>query len=119
MADHPLNLLLRFLLEIVALVAIGYWAWTSSPGSLKFTLGIGVPILAAVIWATFRVNGDPGLAPVAVPGALRLLIELIVLLGGVLALYLVGRNNLAIIFAVLLILHYVMSYDRIEWLLKQ
>ena len=32
MASHPLNLAVRFLLEIAALVAIGYWGFSQHSG---------------------------------------------------------------------------------------
>ena len=48
------NLALRFLLEVCALVALGYWGFKTG-GSLitKLALGIGAPLLAAVLWGTF------------------------------------------------------------------
>lgn len=45
------NLVLRFVLELCALVAIGYWGFYvagSSPS--KWILGIGAPLLVAVVW---------------------------------------------------------------------
>jgi hypothetical protein len=79
MGSNPINLALRFILEIAALFALGYWGWTQHDGVWRFVWGIGLVILAAVIWGTFAVPDDPsrsGNAPVPVPGALRLVIEL-------------------------------------------
>jgi protein involved in polysaccharide export with SLBB domain len=58
MGQNPLNLALRFVLEIVALIAVGYWGWTAATGVLGYVLAIGLPLLAAVFWGTFRVPGD-------------------------------------------------------------
>src|SRR5690606_19890911 len=70
MANNPLNLGLRFLLELVALFAVGYWGWTQHQGVMRFVLAIGLPALLAAAWGIFRVPGDAsasGEAIVAVP----------------------------------------------------
>jgi len=86
------NLALRFLLEVCALVALGYWGFKTG-GSLitKLALGIGAPLLAAVLWGTFVAPR----AAVAVPGALRLVLELGVFGSAAAALYAAGRPALA------------------------
>ena len=43
MGSHPLNLALRFLLEIAALVAIGYWGFSQHAGIWRFVMGLGGP----------------------------------------------------------------------------
>lgn len=118
MGQHPLNLALRFLLELAALFSVGYWGWTQHEGLFRLLLGLGLPLLFAALWGTFRVPGDPGAAPVAIPGYLRLLLELFLLGSGVIALYAAGRTTPALILAALLLLHYAISYDRIAWLLR-
>lgn len=40
MSQHPLNLALRFLLEIAASVAIGYWGWHQAEGPLCYAPAI-------------------------------------------------------------------------------
>ena len=48
------NLALRFLLELCALVALGYWGFKTGGGLItKLALGIGAPFRAAVVWGTF------------------------------------------------------------------
>ena len=79
MASHPLNLALRFLLEIAAMVAIGYWGFSQHTGIWRFLIGFGLPVIAAAIWGTFAVPDDPsrsGRAPVPIPGVLHLVFEL-------------------------------------------
>jgi hypothetical protein len=119
MANHPLNLGLRFILELLGLYALGYWGWTQHDGLLRFVLAIGLPLLAAVLWGTFRVPNDPGKAPVAVPGIVRLLLEAVYFAAATLALYAAGQQRWALIFGVIVVLHYLLSYDRVLRFLRQ
>jgi hypothetical protein len=122
MASHPINLALRFLLELAALFSLGYWGWTQNQGVLRFALGIGLPLLAAVLWGTFRVPGDAsasGKAPVPTPGPLRLILELAFFGAAVWALYDAGLGTWATALGLLVLLHYIASYDRIAWLLRR
>ena len=114
------NLALRFGLELAALVAIRMGAWAMTSGALRWATAIGLPVAAAAIWGIFNVLGDPsrsGEAPVAVPGWVRLALELLILGGGVGALYAAERTNLAIVFGILIVFHYAVSRSRIQWLL--
>jgi len=119
MGKHPVNLALRFLLELAGLFALGYWGWTQHSGAARFLWGIGLPLLAAVLWGTFRVPGDPGKAPVPVPGWVRLVYEIIYFTAMVWALWASGLETWAWILGILTVLHYAASYDRIRWMLKQ
>ena len=123
MASHPFNLALRFLLEIAALVAYGYWGWIQGAGGgLRWVLAIGAPLLAAVAWGLFNVPGDPsrsGHAPVPVPGLVRLILEALIFGLAVWALFAVGQPRWAGMLIGLLLVHYAKSYDRLEWLLRQ
>lgn len=122
MGSHPINLAVRFLLELAALAAIGYWGWSQHDGALRFVLAIGLPLLAAILWGTFAVPEDPsrsGKAPVPVPGIVRLVLELALFAFAAWALYDAGNATLALVLAAIVIIHYVLSYDRIAWLLRQ
>jgi hypothetical protein len=118
MANHPINLALRFLLELAAWFALGYWGWTQQQGLTRWLLAIGLPLIAMALWGTFRVPGDPGEAPVAVSGIVRLALEGIILFGGALALYSSDQEGWGVTLAVILILHYIASYDRVLWLIR-
>jgi hypothetical protein len=49
------NLALAFLLELCALAALGYWGFVTGGGlPAKIGLGVGVPLLAAVLWGVFE-----------------------------------------------------------------
>jgi hypothetical protein len=80
-------------------------------------LALGIPTVAAVLWATLRVPNDPGKARYPVPGILRLALELTYFSFATWALYDLGAITLSWIFGVVVVLHYVSGYDRIQWLL--
>lgn len=122
MSQHPLNLALRFLLEVAASVAIGYWGWHQAKGPLRYAPAVLLPLAAAALWGVFRVPGDAsasGDAPVPVPGIIRLGLELTLFACAVWGLASEGAPSLALVLAVTTLLHYLISYDRILWLLQQ
>jgi len=117
MSNNPLNLALRFILEMAALVAMAWWGWAAHTGGARWLWAIALPLLAAVVWGVFRVPNDPRDAPVAVPGPARLLIEAAVFGGATWCLYAAGRASLAWLFGGIVLLHYLASYDRVTRLL--
>jgi len=122
MGSNPINLAFRFLLEIAAFVAMAYWGWTQYDGVWRVVFAVGAPLLAAVLWGTFAVPDDPsrsGKAPVPVPGIVRLLLELAIFGFATWALYDAGQTTIALIFALLVLFHYLISYDRIAWLVRR
>ena len=118
MAKNPLNLTLRFVLELVGLWALGYWGWTQHTGAARWLLALGTPLLAAALWGVFRVPGHPGPAPVAVPGTVRLLLEAAFFSSAVGALFAANRPAWAWALAVVVALHYLASWDYVVKLLK-
>ena len=46
-------LAVRFLLELGALVAVGYWGATSRPGLAGLVVGAGTALALAVAWGAF------------------------------------------------------------------
>lgn len=117
MGSHPVNLALRFFLELAAWASIVAWGWTQHAGAARLLWGVGLPLLAMALWGVFRVDDDPGKAPVRVPGALRLALELAEFGLAAALLIAAGRQMLGIALAVVVILHYAISYDRVRWLL--
>ena len=97
----PANDGLRFTLELAALASLGYWGFAEHKGALQWLLGLGLPLLAAVVWGAFvapkasRPTTDPA----------RLLLELAVFGGGVAALWVADSHTLAFGFGVLVVLH--------------
>ena len=122
MGSHPINLVIRFLLEISALVSVGMWGWKQSEGWFRLVLAIGIPIILAVIWGTFAVPNDPsrsGNAPIVTHGVIRLVIELAFFDVATWSLYDIGFNKLSLGLGIIVVLHYIISYDRIIWLMSQ
>jgi hypothetical protein len=122
MGSHPINLVVRFLLELSALATMGFWGWSRGTGVLRFALAFGVPVIAAVIWGTFAVPHDPsrsGHAPIPVPGILRLGLEFLFFAFALWGLYGTGATTLSWFFASAILLHYAVSYDRLFWLISQ
>lgn len=121
MSQNPINLTFRFLLEIFALVALGTWARAQFQGALGIVLMIIIPLLAAAAWGIFNVKGDPsrsGKAPVPVPGIVRLALELAFFISAAWALFTLNPTYGGI-FGLLVVGHYLLSYDRIIWLLER
>lgn len=122
MGSHPVNLAVRFLLEIAGLVILWVWGWNSGEGALRYLFAAGIPIVAAVLWGTFAVPEDPsrsGKAPVPVPGFLRLPLELGLFAAATWSLFDLDKSPLGWILGITVLIHYVISYDRILWLLKR
>ena len=132
----PGQLVLRFLLELGALVSVGALAAHVA----KIVLGHSqlVPIgaiwifawlaalivagLVAVLWGVFAVQGDPsrsGRAPVAIPGWLRLALELLVFGLGAVALAALGEFKLLALDVLALVVHHAGTLPRLRWLLQQ
>ena len=119
---NPLNLTLRFLLEMTALGALGWWGWTQSDSWWRVVFATATVLVAATLWGTFAVPNDPSRGSdglVQVPGLVRLLLELAFFGAAAYALKSVGRPTLAIAFTALVVIHYAWSYERVSWLIRQ
>lgn len=122
MGSNPINLALRFILEIAGLVALGWWGWNQGEGILRFVLAFGIPFLVAVLWGTFAVPDDPsrsGGARVPVPGAVRLVLELAFFASATWSIFAADATTLGWIYGIAALIHYVISYDRVMWLVRQ
>jgi hypothetical protein len=119
---NTINLAVRFMLEMSGLVTLGVWGWAKGDGVLKYVLALVVPLIAAAIWGIFAVPDDPsrsGDAPVIVPGLVRLVLELAFFTSVVWALFAMRQSMLGWLFGVIVVLHYLVSYERVSWLLRQ
>jgi hypothetical protein len=97
-----LNAGIRFLLELSLLAAIGYWGFSTQPTwVLKILLGIGLPLLVAVLWGLFV---SPK-AAVQVSAPLQLILEITLLGVGSAALFVSHKPTLAWIYTILVILN--------------
>lgn len=121
MSTHPVNLALRFVLELTALFALGYRGWIRNQGILRILLAFAVPLAAAAIWGIFSTPGDRSRSAAAVvptPGVIRLSMELIFFAAAAWSFHAAGARVVAFAFAGVVALHYSLSYDRIAWLVK-
>jgi hypothetical protein len=97
-----LNAALAFLLELAMLAAFGYWGFHGEKSLLiKWILGIGLPVLAAVMWGMLLAPRSPR----RLGNLSGNLLSLILFLCGAAALYDTGHILLAIIFAVTAVLN--------------
>ena len=107
-AIKAVNAAVRFLLELCALGALGCWGFRAgSATAVKITLGIGMPVLAAVLWMIF---GAPG-APRQLHGLWHLVLEAVILGGAALALYAAGSRVLALAFAAVVLVNEILLYS--------
>lgn len=120
MGSHPINLAFRFLLELAALASFGFWGWELGEGSARFIFAFGIPVFLAAIWGIFAVPNDPsrsGKAPVPVNGVLRLIIELVIFASAIWMVFDLGKPLFSRLFGAAVVTHYLLSMDRILWLI--
>ena len=87
-----------------------------------FLLALTIPLVASIIWEVFAVPNDPsrlGKATVRVNGALRLAIELIIFVLAVWMVFNPGYSLFAGLFGVAVVTQYLLSMNRISWLIQQ
>jgi hypothetical protein len=121
-SKHPINLVLRFFLELAALIVFGFWGHSLTEGGMRIPLAILFPVLFAVIWGVFAVKGDPsrsGKTVVQTPGIIRLMLELALFGAAAWMMLDLDYTLIALIFGSAVVIHYFISFDRIAWLLKQ
>jgi hypothetical protein len=101
------NLALRFLLELCALGALGYWGFKTGDATItKIVLGVGAPLVAAIVWGTFV---SPG-APVQLPGLLVLVLQVLVFGSAAAGLVVTGHRTLALVFGVIVVINAILMY---------
>jgi len=113
MSKNPINLLIRFLMELAALAIFGIWGWHCSTVIWQqYAFAIMLPVIAATIWGVFRIPNDPNPAPVTVPGIVRLSYELFFFGFATWALFDLGYYTLCYTMGGITIYSYVSGYDR-------
>ena len=121
-SSHPINLIFRFFLELAAIFFFGYWGYYLGRDGFGIILAILFPVIFAVFWGVFAVRGDPsrsGKTVVHTPGALRLLLELVLFGAAAWMMLDLDYSTIALVFGSAVVLHYFLSFNRIAWLLKQ
>jgi hypothetical protein len=97
---------LRFVLEIALLTSLAYWGFSEQTGALQWVLGLGAPLVVAVVWGRF-------IAPKASHPAtdpLRLVLEVAVFAAGVAALVAADQAVLALVFGGLVLVHLSLTF---------
>ena len=101
------NLTLRFLLELCALGALGYWGFKTANGTLaKIGLGVGAPLVAAVVWGMFVSPQTPAV----LPGLVVLVLQVLVFGSAAAGLVATGHRTLATVFVVIVVTNAVLMY---------
>ena len=99
------NLGIAFLLELCVLAALAYWGFqTADSLLLKIVLGIGAPLLVAVIWGRFMAPTSKG----RLTGLRYLLAKLVIFGVAAIALAVAGQVTLAIIFAIVSVINQIL-----------
>ncbi|MEU9074723.1 YrdB family protein [Kitasatospora sp. NPDC004745] len=99
---------LAFGLELAMLAALCYWGFrTGSTLAVRLLLGIGAPALAAGLWGLFLAAGGPRFPQ---PLAVEIVLKLAVLGSAALALHGAGRNTLAVVYGVLVVVSVTVEY---------
>jgi hypothetical protein len=102
-----INLALAFLLELALLAAFAYWGFQSGNSTLeKFLLGIGLPLLVALIWGTFMAPNSAR----RLQGGAYLALKALLFGLGVAALMAAGRTTLGVAFAVVVVINTILLY---------
>jgi Protein of unknown function (DUF2568) len=100
-----INLALRFLLELCAVGAVGYWGFNTGHGTLAaLVLGIGSPVLLILVWGAFIAPK----AAVSLLEASRFVLGLVVLLVAAIALIAAGATVLGTVFGIVIIVNAVL-----------
>ncbi len=122
MGKHPLNLALRFLLELAAIFTFGLWGFNAAEGTSGILFAILLPLAFALLWGIFAVPNDPsrsGKTVIATPGIIRLFLELSLFTAASWMMSDLDYPKVWWIYWGIVLIHYIISYDRVLWLLKQ
>ena len=99
-------LAVRGLLELVVVLAVGYWGYTRGTGIGRVALALGAPLAVAIVWGTLGSPKAPRRLPEPYRGALALGLFGV----GAGALVAVGLQRLAAAFALVAIVDTIAYY---------
>ena len=122
MSKHPVNLAIRFVLEVAAIISFAVWGLKLLDTWVSIVLAVVLPVVFAMLWGVFAVPNDPsrsGKTVIPTPGPVRLILELALFGAASWMLFDLAYLKAGGIFSALVLIHYASSYDRIIWLLKQ
>lgn len=90
------NDVIRFVLELFAIVSLGLWGFLAWPLPWNILIGIGAPAIAILLWALFR---SPR-AVLHVDPFVKAVVEIVVMGSAAFAWWSLGQPVVAIVFAV-------------------
>ena len=100
------NLGLAFALELCMVAAWAYWGFQTGMGALaKVALGVGAPLLVIVVWGLFMAPR----AAFPLPAPAHVALFVVIFGAAAVALASAGQPRLAIVFAVVAALNYVVA----------
>jgi hypothetical protein len=102
-----LNLSLAFFLELAMLAAFAYWGFHTGQSTIvKIGLGIGIPLLVAVIWGLFMAPNSSR----RLQGAAYLALKLLLFGLAVAALITTSNDTLGIVLGVVVVINTILLY---------
>lgn len=114
--------LVRLVVELASLAGLAWWGWTLGDGGLAgIALALLFVFLAAALRGALGTPGDPARGakpPVAVPGWLRLALELVILAVTAYAIWVSVSRAASETFLTVAVVLYVVTWDRSLWLLR-
>jgi hypothetical protein len=122
MTKHPINLTVRFCLELAMLISLGIGGWHLPVARwAALACAIGLPLAAAILWGIVATKDDfvrSTSAPIMVPGWARLALETLLFAGAAVALFASGYVSAAWTFSAIVVAQNLVSYDRWARLLR-
>ena len=91
------NDVLRFLIEIFAIISLGIWGFVAWPFGWNIVIGIGAPVIAILLWGLFR---SPK-AVLHIDPFGKAIVEIIVMAAAAYAWWDLGQPVVTVIFAVI------------------
>ena len=105
MALKTINLGVAFLLELAMLAALAYWGLqTEASLLLRIVLGVGAPLIAALIWARFMAPKSK----TRLTGTAYLALKFVLFGAAAVALAAAGQSTLAVVFVVVAVINQVL-----------
>ncbi|MFP3466188.1 YrdB family protein [Leifsonia sp. SIMBA_070] len=90
------NDVLRFVLELFAIVSLALWGFLAWPLPWNIVVGIGAPVIAILLWALFR---SPR-AVLHVDAFVKAIVEVVVMASAAFGWWDLGQPVVAVVFAV-------------------
>ncbi|WNS75776.1 YrdB family protein [Bacillus sp. DTU_2020_1000418_1_SI_GHA_SEK_038] len=101
------NVILRFLLELIGLTVYGYWGYKlGTTAIMRWGLAAGIPFMIAVVWGLF---GSPK-ATFQLSGLSHLLLEACIFLVPAVLLINLGKVQLAWFYGIIVIVNRILMY---------